>query len=26
MNEKRGKLSFPVNGEDVRVPGATHLA
>jgi putative zinc finger/helix-turn-helix YgiT family protein len=26
MKEKRGKLSFPVNGEEVRVPGATHLA
>jgi putative zinc finger/helix-turn-helix YgiT family protein len=26
MKEKRGKLSFPVNGEDVRVPDATHLA
>lgn len=26
MKEKRGKLAFPVNGEDVRVPGATHLA
>jgi putative zinc finger/helix-turn-helix YgiT family protein len=26
MKEKRGKLAFPVNGEDVRVPQATHLA
>jgi putative zinc finger/helix-turn-helix YgiT family protein len=26
MKEKRGKLAFPVNGEDVRVPDATHLA
>ena len=26
MQEKRGKLTFPVNGEDVRVPQATHLA
>jgi putative zinc finger/helix-turn-helix YgiT family protein len=26
MKEKRGKLSFPVNGEDIRVPDATHLA
>ena len=26
MKEKRGKLSFPVNGEDVRVSDATHLA
>jgi putative zinc finger/helix-turn-helix YgiT family protein len=26
MQEKRGKLTFPVNGEDVRVPHATHLA
>jgi len=26
MKEKRGKLTFPVNGEDVRVPDATHLA
>ena len=26
MKEKRGKLAFPVNGEDVRVADATHLA
>jgi putative zinc finger/helix-turn-helix YgiT family protein len=26
MKEKRGKLVFPVNGEDVRVPRAAHLA
>jgi putative zinc finger/helix-turn-helix YgiT family protein len=26
MKEKRGKLAFPVNGEDVRVPDSTHLA
>jgi putative zinc finger/helix-turn-helix YgiT family protein len=26
MKEKRGRLPFPVNGEDVRVPDATHLA
>ena len=26
MKEKRTRLSFPVNGEDVRVPDATHLA
>ncbi len=26
MIEKRGRLTFPVNGEDVRVPQATHLA
>lgn len=26
MKEKRGKLPYPVNGEDVRVPDATHLA
>jgi putative zinc finger/helix-turn-helix YgiT family protein len=26
MKEKRGKLTFPVNGEDVRVPESTHLA
>jgi putative zinc finger/helix-turn-helix YgiT family protein len=26
MKEKRGRLAFPVNGEDVRVPQATHLA
>jgi putative zinc finger/helix-turn-helix YgiT family protein len=26
MREKRGKLAFPVNGEDVRVPDASHLA
>jgi putative zinc finger/helix-turn-helix YgiT family protein len=26
MKEKRAKLAFPVNGEDVRVPEATHLA
>jgi putative zinc finger/helix-turn-helix YgiT family protein len=26
MKERRGKLAFPVNGEDVRVPQATHLA
>lgn len=26
MKEKRARLSFPVNGEDVRVPDATHLA
>jgi len=26
MREKRGRLSFPVNGEEVRVPDATHLA
>ena len=26
MKEKRGKLAFPVNGEEVRVPDATHLA
>lgn len=26
MKEKRGKLVFPVNGEDVRVPDAAHLA
>ncbi|MGH7270035.1 MAG: type II TA system antitoxin MqsA family protein [Polyangiaceae bacterium] len=26
MKEKRGRLAFPINGEDVRVPGATHLA
>jgi len=26
MKEKRGRLSFPVNGEEIRVPQATHLA
>jgi putative zinc finger/helix-turn-helix YgiT family protein len=26
MKEKRGKLAYPVNGVDVRVPEATHLA
>jgi putative zinc finger/helix-turn-helix YgiT family protein len=26
MKERRGKLAFPVNGEDVRVHDATHLA
>jgi putative zinc finger/helix-turn-helix YgiT family protein len=26
MREKRGKLKLPVNGEDVAVPGAAHLA
>ena len=26
MKEKRGRLSFPVNGEDIRVPDATYLA
>jgi putative zinc finger/helix-turn-helix YgiT family protein len=26
MREKRGRLSFPVNGEEIRVPDATHLA
>jgi putative zinc finger/helix-turn-helix YgiT family protein len=26
MKEKHGKLSFPVNGEEVRVPDAAHLA
>ncbi len=26
MKEKRGKLAFPVNGEDIRVPDAAHLA
>jgi putative zinc finger/helix-turn-helix YgiT family protein len=26
MNDRRGKLPFHVNGEDVRVPDATHLA
>lgn len=26
MREKRGKLRFPVNGEDIAVPGALHLA
>ncbi len=26
MKEKRGRLAFPVNGEDVRVPDVTHLA
>jgi putative zinc finger/helix-turn-helix YgiT family protein len=26
MKEKSGRLAFPVNGEDVRVPEATHLA
>jgi len=26
MKDKRGKLLFPVNGEEMRVPDATHLA
>ena len=26
MKEKPGKLPFPVNGEDVRVPDAAHLS
>jgi putative zinc finger/helix-turn-helix YgiT family protein len=26
MKEKQGKLAFPVNGEDVRVPESSHLA
>jgi putative zinc finger/helix-turn-helix YgiT family protein len=26
MKEKRGRLSFPVNGEEMRVPDASHLA
>jgi putative zinc finger/helix-turn-helix YgiT family protein len=26
MKERRAKLAYPVNGEDVRVPDATHLA
>ena len=25
MKEKRGKLSFPVNGDEIRVPDVTHL-
>ena len=25
MKEKRGKLSFPVNGDEMRVPDVTHL-
>jgi putative zinc finger/helix-turn-helix YgiT family protein len=25
MKETRGKLSFPVNGEEIRVPGVPHL-
>ena len=25
MREKRGKLKLPVNGEEITVPGATHL-
>jgi putative zinc finger/helix-turn-helix YgiT family protein len=25
MKEKRGKLSFPVNGDEIRVPDITHL-
>ena len=25
MKEKRGKLKLPVNGEEIAVPGATHL-
>ena len=26
MREKKGKLKLPVNGEEVAVPGATHLS
>ena len=26
MKDKRGRLPFPVNGEEMRVPDATHLA
>jgi putative zinc finger/helix-turn-helix YgiT family protein len=26
MKEKRGKLKFPVNGEEISVPDATHLS
>ena len=26
MREKRGRLKLPVNGEEITVPGATHLA
>jgi putative zinc finger/helix-turn-helix YgiT family protein len=26
MKEKQGQLRFPVNGEEIRVPNATHLA